>query len=347
MLRIRIPFRRGCVAVTTKNDEDKLEELDSRRTTFNEVLITAVLFGLVVNIVSDAISNASAEYASIITTASIILVFLLLGYVFWTHLGKFTRIKQTMRTAYIWDSEAGEILQRDTGYLPQRALRTLYESLSEDSRRKAQDILRTNPKDIVGGTSTVIQPLQEAAFFMVFERLSQIDPSTARSIGSEVPEDSVLLSDTKSLHSLMHSKAQFEYRRSPEGTGRFVFSWFKGIAGKLTVGYRLTKADWYEDKPENQMVLDPFYLEEFANVIIEIAKMYPKLMPEFFPNRELPDLTVEKSGPLIRADCEISIDSKNDWDKMMATTEGKKLNKDLMDFHQNIDLIFVNYEEEV
>ena len=45
--------------------------------------------------------------------------------------------------------------------------------------------------------------------------------------------------------------------------------------------------------------------------------------------------------------CEISIDSKNDWDKMMATTEGKKLNKDLMDFHQNIDLIFVNYEEEV
>jgi len=45
--------------------------------------------------------------------------------------------------------------------------------------------------------------------------------------------------------------------------------------------------------------------------------------------------------------CEISVDSKYEWDKMMATGEGKKLNRDLMDFHKNIDLIFVNYGEEV
>lgn len=45
--------------------------------------------------------------------------------------------------------------------------------------------------------------------------------------------------------------------------------------------------------------------------------------------------------------CEINVNSKDEWDKMMATGEGKKLNKDLMDFHQSIDLIFVNYEEEL
>ena len=40
--------------------------------------------------------------------------------------------------------------------------------------------------------------------------------------------------------------------------------------------------------------------------------------------------------------CEIAVDSKEEWDMIMATKLGKKLNKDLMNFHQNIDTIFVN-----
>ncbi len=45
--------------------------------------------------------------------------------------------------------------------------------------------------------------------------------------------------------------------------------------------------------------------------------------------------------------CEVAVDSKDEWDRMMTSKEGKKLNKDLMDFHKNIDLIFVNFEEEI
>ncbi len=41
--------------------------------------------------------------------------------------------------------------------------------------------------------------------------------------------------------------------------------------------------------------------------------------------------------------CEITVDSKNSWDKMMNSKEGRLLNKDLMDFHQFITLIFVDY----
>ena len=44
---------------------------------------------------------------------------------------------------------------------------------------------------------------------------------------------------------------------------------------------------------------------------------------------------------------EIGIRSKDEWDKLMATKEGKKLNKDLVDLHQYIDIIFVNYNEEL
>jgi hypothetical protein len=45
--------------------------------------------------------------------------------------------------------------------------------------------------------------------------------------------------------------------------------------------------------------------------------------------------------------CEMSVVSKEEWDKLLATDEGKMLNRDLADYHQFIDLIFVNYEEEL
>ena len=41
--------------------------------------------------------------------------------------------------------------------------------------------------------------------------------------------------------------------------------------------------------------------------------------------------------------CEVTVDSKETWDRMMNSKEGKILNKDLMDFHQHITIIFVDY----
>ncbi len=42
--------------------------------------------------------------------------------------------------------------------------------------------------------------------------------------------------------------------------------------------------------------------------------------------------------------CEITVDSKETWDKLMNSPKGRQLNKDLMDFHQSITLIFVEYD---
>ncbi len=41
--------------------------------------------------------------------------------------------------------------------------------------------------------------------------------------------------------------------------------------------------------------------------------------------------------------CEVSVDSKDDWYKKINTKPGKEFNKDLMDFHQFITVIFVDY----
>jgi hypothetical protein len=43
--------------------------------------------------------------------------------------------------------------------------------------------------------------------------------------------------------------------------------------------------------------------------------------------------------------CEVSISSKEEWDMKMNSKEGRELSKHLMDFHQHITAIFVNYSK--
>lgn len=45
--------------------------------------------------------------------------------------------------------------------------------------------------------------------------------------------------------------------------------------------------------------------------------------------------------------CEVNVSSKEDWDKIMNSAAGKEFNKHLTDLHQFIDIIFVNYPDEL
>lgn len=44
--------------------------------------------------------------------------------------------------------------------------------------------------------------------------------------------------------------------------------------------------------------------------------------------------------------CEISASSKEEMDRMMHSKAGKELNKSLMEFHKDITIIAVNYNQE-
>ncbi len=41
--------------------------------------------------------------------------------------------------------------------------------------------------------------------------------------------------------------------------------------------------------------------------------------------------------------CEAKVESKDTWDSLMNTVEGKELNKDLMEFHNSISVVFIDY----
>lgn len=41
--------------------------------------------------------------------------------------------------------------------------------------------------------------------------------------------------------------------------------------------------------------------------------------------------------------CEVEVDSKEVWDQKMNSKEGKALNNDLIEFHQSVTPIFIDY----
>ncbi len=87
---------------------------------------------------------------------------------------------------------------------------------------------------------------------------------------------------------------------------------------------------------------DPNTIKHFRDFTIPILKELSGR--EIKPAKVESNLLVEKKYTWF---CEVNVDSCDEWNRLMASKEGKKLNKDLMDFHQNIDIIFVNDEEEL
>jgi hypothetical protein len=94
-------------------------------------------------------------------------------------------------------------------------------------------------------------------------------------------------------------------------------------------------------------------------LLVFLKKTDDKGMPELFKDQTL-KLFSEVTGKEIKAGdvesnlltetkyvkfCEIDMPSKDEWDKKMSSRAGKELNKHLMNMHQFLDLIFVNYPD--
>ena len=89
------------------------------------------------------------------------------------------------------------------------------------------------------------------------------------------------------------------------------------------------------NKTDDEQVLNHFneytvkHLSEIAGEEIKIASVESNLLLD------------QKFSKF----CEVTAESKDMWDKLMNTKAGRELNKDLMDFHQSVTLIFVDYQK--
>lgn len=93
-------------------------------------------------------------------------------------------------------------------------------------------------------------------------------------------------------------------------------------------------------------------------MLLFLKKSDEDKIPEHFENFTL-KLLSEVAGKEIKAGkiessllldtkythfCEISAESKDKMNELMSSGKGRELNKDLMEFHEFVDVIFVDFE---
>ncbi len=86
-------------------------------------------------------------------------------------------------------------------------------------------------------------------------------------------------------------------------------------------------------KTDDEQVIDHFekytvkYISEITGQDIKIGTVESNLLLE------------QKFGKF----CEVTIESKEQWQKLLNSKAGRDLNNDLMDFHKSVTVIFVDY----
>ena len=88
----------------------------------------------------------------------------------------------------------------------------------------------------------------------------------------------------------------------------------------------------HQNEDEN---IEKFFRTDFLNKLKDITGT------KIAPAKVESNLLLEQKYNLY---CEISATSKEEMDKLMNTKAGKELNKQLLNFHQNLTVILVNYD---
>lgn len=80
-------------------------------------------------------------------------------------------------------------------------------------------------------------------------------------------------------------------------------------------------------------------LDHFRNFTLELLKDLGG--EKFITGTVMSSLLLENKYNFY---CELTANSKEEMDRLLSGETGKKLNKDLADFHNEIDIIFINLE---
>ena len=82
----------------------------------------------------------------------------------------------------------------------------------------------------------------------------------------------------------------------------------------------------------------------------EVILHFRNFLVKYFSDlmgKDLPIGSVE-SNPLLEIKyslfIELELESKENWEKLFASEAGENLEKDLIEFHKYINIIFINYE---
>ncbi len=293
---------------------------DIDRRTLNEILITAVVFGFTLNIISNFILSLPVLLADPVmliwnagwSMGSIIVTLYLLNRLFSLYLGDDSNIEGEFRIAIIWTVEDGTITNKATGYRPQMDALDIIASLDSKRTDEIRQIVKAGPKAL-HESSLPIQ-LSEVLLLTTLARLTSVGREVINPTRlGEIPhsENVFATSDFAETEIYLLGNWRAKCVTNDDQSRSFEITWKRPFHGSVSFELGIEKVDWFEDAPEEHLAsFDSFYQYEFARGMSSYWKIMKDADPKVFsilPNLKVPE--IQPTGS-IRSDIKVKFHAK-------------------------------------
>lgn len=293
---------------------------DIDRRTLNEILITAVVFGFTLNIISNFILSLPVLLADPVmliwnvgwSVGSTIVTLYLLYRLFSLYLGDDSNIEKEFRIAIIWNVEDGAVTNRATGYRPQMDALDIFTSLDSKRTEEIRQIVKAGPKAL-HESSLPIQ-LSEVLLLATLARLTSVGRGvfTPTRLG-DIPHGENAFATSDFADTEIHLLGNWRAKRviNDDQSRSFEISWKRPFHGSVSFELGIEKVDWFEDAPDERLAsVDSFYQYEFVRGISSYLKIMKDADPKIFSI--LPNLKAPENQPTgsIRSDIKVKFQAK-------------------------------------
>jgi len=295
---------------------------DVDRRTLSEILITAVVFGFTLNIISDFILSLPILLANPLlllwyagwSIVSLIITLYLLYRLFSLYLGDDSTIRHEFKIALIWDAEKGTIARRPIGYRPQIDATDIFETLEDKSIEEMKQIIIAGPEALQENTLHL-----QLAEILMLTALSR-NTSAAEGFDSFLPRRIDQILQGKNLFATpeiaakeirLLGKCDIIHIVNDDSKRIFRFKWRSPFHGSSSIEIETEKVDWFTDVPDEKLaIFDNFYETEFFKGMGTYWKLMKDADPRIFSI--LPELIVpeRKQTKLIRSDIKVKFQAK-------------------------------------
>jgi len=296
------------------DEEKRLAALREKRRHIWEILVTSVIFGLTMNVLSDLLLSLpeilsghlflwNVSIGGFMLVATLGLLFGLMV----MHAGELRAIESRFTIALVWDTKTRSIAHRETGYWPQRYLQTIV----KDRREKKEWLFEVSEEEIdpeyVRQSSVPLMAVEAVLFDMLakYHRVSGFERNM--SLEDIIGDKNVFITDATKAFVSFPYRWRIKYDRSPRSGISLKVEWRFAPLRMISVSIVPKRTDWFDNADDKSLALfDTFYKSDFQRVMSEAWNA----MKEFLPTQtsDFPEITLaDGRSQFIRTDFEVYV----------------------------------------
>ncbi len=291
-------------------------DLREKALAVKEVLFTAVVFGLTMNILSDFLlslpllmSDPLILWRVTLAGLSIVVTILILYRLTSLYFSKESQDEQELLLTIVWDKRTGGIAQSDLGYMPHLLANRVWTELSDELRSELSGVITGGLEELE--VSPLPLQMVERIIFGVLALVENTVSQHTREVNQFVSRNNPLFTeDFRETALKLPGDWHLSVRQASTNSALFVFSWFHLAKFRVEMQVNRTKTGILMDYPNaDTSLIDPFYFPEFVKDIEREVEALHKKMPEVFPMAEKLKSSEPKLTPtsFVRADFKLRI----------------------------------------